>query len=296
MFDDWYSLQDDFLIYLEMELNRSPATITAYRKATTYFFNYLKQLDITDPSEVTSETIKDYIRYLVTERNYKPRSRAQALAALKSFFSYLELEGVVPRNPVVRIKSPKLGQPLPRYLTQEEVELMIETADDGTPRGKRNAALITCLFYTAGRLSEIVNLKLTDFDDDMESVMIHGKGDKFALLPVHPVLKETLTDYIKSYRKDNGSPYLFPGDKGVKIGKSTVGKIVANTAKQAGIEKQVSPHVLRHSLATCLAELDGVELIDIQHFLRHTKLSTTKIYLHTNLKHLKEAVEKLPAL
>jgi len=288
---------DNFLFYLSFELRRSQKTIGSYSKDTRYFFDYLGKMGIQDITGVNAQILSEYIQYLAAGKNYKPRSLARAIASLKALFEFLKSEEIIEDNPTVRLKSPRLPKSIPRYLSKTEVEKLITAADDGTDRGKRDAAMLTMLFYTGLRLSEIISLKLKDLAGDFSTVEVrHGKGDKYRILPLHPVLQTVLKYYLAEIRKGEDSPYLFPGVRGEKLAPATVRNIVYRTTKKADINKDVSPHVLRHSIATCLAQTDGVDILDISKFLGHSKLSTTKVYLHADLKHLRQAVERLPVI
>ncbi|MTV49891.1 tyrosine-type recombinase/integrase [Heliobacillus mobilis] len=287
----------DFLDYLEVELHRSPATILSYGKDLRYFSEYLRKQGIGSLSEITLPLLKDYIQYLSAKKRYKPRSLAHTIATFKTFFDFLVLEEILTENPAKRLAQPRIPHNLPRYLDQPEVEQLIESVDDGSMRGKRDRAILATMFYSGLRLAETVALQMDDVSLEEGTLEVqHGKGDKYRVVPIHPKLQAILRDYLDHIRPDTSSPYFFPGVRGHQLGKSTVRLIVYRAAKTSELHKSISPHVLRHSIASRLAQVDDVDILDISKFLGHSRLSTTKIYLHADLKHLREAIERLPVL
>jgi integrase/recombinase XerD len=264
---------------LETELKLrafSPQTITAYLYWNKQFLNFARK----EPEDVTEDDIKNYIAGLLS-RNVSGKSVVLIRAALK--FHYDEILG---KN-IVKLKSPKISKKLPVVLTKDEIKKMIDSA-----RNRKHKLMIMLLYSSGLRLSELLNLKVTDLEFGEKIGWVRsGKGAKDRLF----LLSERLIEELKDYLQDKkNSDYVFTGRNG-RMTPRNVQKIIKKIARDAGVEKDVHPHILRHSFGTHLLE-DGVDIRKIQELLGHANLSTTQIYTHVTSEELKKIKNPLDEL
>ena len=255
----------------------SNQTIRSYTLQVDLFSKFIKK----DLSKVTKDDIKNYLGYLISEKNLSPKSIALKKAALK--FLYHE---VLNKN-IVDFKTPKTQKKLPNFLTKEEVKLLIEKA------GTSKTRLIIKFLYSSGlRVSELCNLKISDLEITSKNGWVRkGKGSKDRMF----ILSDKLIEELKEYLKENkNKKYLFEGPKG-PLSSRNIQKIVQRAAKKANINKRVSPHVLRHSFATHLLD-NGTDIRIIQELLGHANLNTTQIYTHVSREQLKKIKNPLDLL
>ncbi|MFH1332188.1 MAG: site-specific tyrosine recombinase/integron integrase [archaeon] len=253
---------------LETELKLrgfSQQTIKTYIRHNKLFLDYVKK----EPSQVTEEDIKNYLAHAISDEKAAPRSIALKKAALKFLYDEMMRKGIV------NLKTPKIPKSSPSVLTKEEIKSLIEAA----PRDKTR--LIMELIYSSGlRVSECVTLKVNDLDLDGKIVRVKsGKGNKDRIT----ILSQTVVNGLRRYilTLDKNEQYLFPNSKGSNLSVRNIQKLVQKAASKAGIKKNVSPHVLRHSFATHLLE-GGTDIRLIQELLGHSQLSTTQIYTHVS--------------
>lgn len=287
---------EEFQGYLKAELNRPVATIEGYTKDLRIFLKYLDgngQGDI-PVEKITSGHLSDYLRYLTKEKNLRPNTVKRRLIALKSFFNFLVESEYLEQNPAADLPRPRLPQKHPRYLCKEEVEKMLATfPDDQSPSALRDKTALMCLYYTGVRAKELVGLKKEDIDFKEKMVAVKkGKGGRFRRVPLHPLLESQLKKYLaEAPGLVNG--YLFCNRQGLPISTDYVHHFVEECARTAGLKKKVTPHMLRHTFATHLYR-QGVNIFTLAKLLGHAELRSTSIYTHTDLEHLRQAVEKLP--
>lgn len=270
---------NDFLLYLEMDLNYSNNTIKTYENSLNQLSNHTNK----DLLKLTSKEIEDFLISI----DLNPSSISNYISGFKSFYNYYIKLGKIKNNPIDVVETPKLIKKLPNYLTTEEIDklLDIEVKDAFTARNKS----ILELLYSCGlRISELINLEFKNIDLNDCIVRVMGKGSKERIVPISDVAIKYLKIYVKDYRnalvKNEQNNYLYLNNHGKKMTRQGVFKMIKKITMEKNIKKDVSPHTLRHSIATHMLE-NGADLRIIQEFLGHTDISTTQIYTHlTNTK------------
>lgn len=284
-------LVSEYTSYLASEKMKSHNTINSYQSDILNYLYYLENVkNINDIKKVETSDIKDYLAYL-KKMGYSPSSTARSLSTLKSFYKFLTLEHFIKHNPTLTISAPKLDKKLPTVLSVEEVMQLLNSLNDSTAYNARNRAMIEVMYGTGLRVSELVNLKLNELHLTSKMISTTGKGSKERIVPINDYAAKVLRDYIINYRvelvknkKDNN--YLFLNNQGEALSRQSFFLILKKLAKDAGIEKEISPHTLRHSFATHLLEA-GTDLRYIQEMLGHEDISTTQIYTHLSKQKIK---------
>jgi integrase/recombinase XerD len=228
-------------------------------------------------------------------KEVEARSQARRISGLKSFFNFLVFENYIKRSPIDLIESPKLGRKLPTVLSLKEIEQLLDGIDLGHPQGHRNRAILETLYGSGLRVSELVDLKISDLYFDENMILITGKGDKQRLVPLGAFAKKFIQIYIQDVRVINkigkeDRDTLFLNRNGKKLTRAMIFTIVRLLAKTVGIEKKISPHTFRHSFATHLLE-NGADLRTIQTLMGHESITTTEVYIHLDTQHLSQVLE-----
>jgi integrase/recombinase XerD len=282
---------EQFFEMLLAERGAAKNTIEAYRRDLVAVAEYLlpQALDT-----ITSVGLTDYLSS-IAEEGMSPRTSSRRLSALRQYFGFLVQEGIRTDNPTIKIDRPKLGRPLPKYLTEFEVDALLTAARLQRGRHGRRLTLIVELLYATGlRISELVTLPASAAKAQ-DALIIYGKGGKERLVPLGRQAISAMQSYEKDrnsfYMSQGDSPWLFPSrGKGGHISRRRVGQMLDELAVEAGIEVQkVSPHVLRHAFATHLLH-NGADLRTVQELLGHEDLSTTEIYTHILDERMKSLV------
>lgn len=272
---------NDFLLYLEMDLNYSKNTINTYQNNLNILSNNINK----DLLKLNSKDIEHFISSL----NLESSSISNYLSSFKTFYNYYIKIGLLKENPVLLIDSPKLKKHLPTYLTIDEIDklLNIEIKDAFSARNK---SLLELLYATGLRISELINLEFKNIDLNDCIVRIMGKGSKERIVPINDTAIKYLKIYVKDYRhclvKKEQNNYVYLNNHGKKMTRQGVFKMLKKRTEEANIKKVVSPHTLRHSIATHMLE-NGADLRIIQEFLGHESISTTQIYTHLSNQKLK---------
>ncbi len=272
---------NDFLLYLEMDLNYSKNTINTYQNNLSILSNNINK----DLLKLSSKDIEHFISSL----NLESSSISNYLSSFKTFYNYYIKIGMLKENPILLIDSPKLKKHLPTYLTIDEIDklLNIEIKDAFSARNK---SLLELLYATGLRISELVNLEFKNIDLNDCIVRIMGKGSKERIVPINDTAIKYLKIYVKDYRhclvKKEQNNYVYLNNHGKKMTRQGVFKMLKKRTLEANIKKDVSPHTLRHSIATHMLE-NGADLRIIQEFLGHESISTTQIYTHLSNQKLK---------
>ena len=276
---------DDFINYLEYERNYSNNTIIAYKNNILQLINYLESININDIKSVKYETIRGYLSYL-HENKYKSKSISRMISSMRSFFKYLKVENVISNNPMTLISNPKLEKKLPKYLTINEVEKILNVPDMNDKIGIRDAFILELLYVSGIRVSELVNIKLNDIEESQRRIKILGKGNKERYVLYGSRCSELLKKYI-SVRSDflkYPNDYLILSKTGRKINTREIRNIINRIKTKAGVSISISPHTFRHTFATHMLN-EGADIRAVQELLGHENLSTTTIYTHlTNEK------------
>lgn len=285
-------LVNEFCAYLSSEKMKSTNTIDSYRSDIMNYLYYMENiLGISDIKKIKTENILGYLNYL-KKLGYKARSQSRALSALKSFYKFLNVEQIVDNNPVLTISAPKLDKKLPTVLSVEEVMRLLDSLNDDTPYNARNHAMIEVMYGTGLRVSELVNLKLSELHLTDKMISTVGKGSKERLVPINDYATKVLRNYLINYRplllkKGKDPNFVFLNNLGDPLSRQSFFLILKRLAKEANIEKEISPHTLRHSFATHLLEA-GTDLRYIQEMLGHEDISTTQIYTHLSKQKIKD--------
>ncbi len=278
---------DSFLDALWMERGLSDNTLQAYRSDLTAFARWLTS-NSCSLLEVQSTEI---LAYLAGQGTRSARTSARRLSSLRRLYEYLLREGEMTHDPVAGIDSPKVGRPLPKSLTEDEVEALINAPDHGTTLGMRDRAMLEVLYATGLRVSELIGLRLAQVNLRQGVVRVMGKGNKERLVPlgeeaVHWLEKYQLEARLKLF-KVQANDVLFPSSRGKLMTRQTFWYAIKRHSVVAGIRKPLSPHVLRHAFATHLLN-HGADLRVVQMLLGHSDISTTQIYTHVARERLKE--------
>ena len=280
---------DRFLDALWMEKGLSNNTLAAYRRDLSGFARWLQQETRGDLLQARREHLLAYLAERVGAAA-KPRTTARLLSSLRSFYQHAVREGLLKEDPSERIDAPKLGRSLPKSLTEDEVEALIEAPDTETVMGLRDRTMLELLYATGLRVSELVALRLPQVNLRQGVVRTLGKGSKERLVPMGEAAVDWLQSYLQQSRpellKGKHSETLFPSNRGSAMTRQAFWYLVKRHARQAGIHKAISPHVLRHSFATHLLN-HGADLRVVQMLLGHSDLSTTQIYTHVARERLK---------
>ncbi|CAK1223346.1 site-specific tyrosine recombinase XerD [Fructobacillus fructosus] len=283
----------DYLRVIRVERGLSANTITAYRQDLTTFSKFLDKQK-RDLGSVDHLLVLRFLNQLRTAGRANT-SIARMVTTLRKCFAYLKKEGVVAHDPMQTIKPPKKAQHLPAVLTINEVDDLLAVPDVEKPLGIRNKAMLELMYATGLRVSELVHLKLTDLHLDLAMLQTIGKGDKERIIPVGEVAIDWLKTYLRDSRpkllKGQQSEAVFLNDHGRPISRQGVWLLIKNLVKAAGIQKDVSPHTLRHSFATHILE-NGADLRIVQELLGHSDISTTQIYTHISKKRLTEVYDQ----
>lgn len=276
----------DFFSYLASEKGLSPNTLEAYQRDLKLFTAYLNNnLDV---QKITEQDILGFLEWMEHEL-YAASSRCRALVAIKVFFRFLRKEDLISVDITTYLDSPKLWQLLPNVLSQEEVEKLLKTPDVKSFIGVRDKAILEVLYASGLRVSELCSLNIHDIQADTLRVL--GKGRKERIVPIAKISVEAVDDYLANRGAgliDSLGEPLFVTSKGSRIGRITVWQRIKFYVKKAGIDKNISPHSLRHSFATHLLD-NGASLRVIQEMLGHADIGTTDRYTHLSTKHLIES-------
>lgn len=285
------SWTDLFLDYLTAERNDSPHTVVGYGRDIREFQAFLESLySSADWTRVRAEDVREWIIYLLDERNISPASVNVKLSALRSFYRYLRLTGYVSINPMEKIASLKTSRPLPYFVRESEMDRLLElTLEDRSLGGIRDRLVIMMLYETGIRRSELLGLKDSDVDTAAMQVKVTGKRNKQRIIPFGNELKEEIQAYLYSRESELGlkeAAAFFVTDNGMPLTDSLLSSIVKDNLSKVTTIKKKSPHVLRHSFATAMLN-NKADLTSIQKLLGHESVATTEIYTHVSFEELK---------
>lgn len=281
-----------FVNYLLIERGSSKNTVDSYQRDIKKYLNFLEKLSL-QATEVKEKDIEDFLNYLSEQEKLSQASIARIFSALKNFYSFLIEEGLCETSPLKHLRTPKSIKKLPDVLGQEEIKAIIECADPTDTLRVRDRAMLELLYASGLRVSELINLKISDIFLEDEFLRCVGKGNKERLVPMGKYAKQQIDLYLKNARpllkKSYDTEILFLNVRGNKLSRMGVWKIVNKYIKKAGITKRVKPHTFRHSFATHLLE-GGADLRVVQELLGHVSITTTEIYTHIDREKLREAI------
>lgn len=287
-------LIEHFADALWMERGLSANTLAAYQSDLRAFSGWLTREQGRGLAAARRSDLLDYLT-LLSRQGRKPRSSARLLSCLRQLYQYLLRQGTIVEDPSARVESPKLGRPLPKTLTEAEVEALLFAPDTGDPRGHRDRTMLEVLYATGLRVSELVGLTSEQVSLVQGVVRVTGKGGKERLVPLGEEAVSWLKDYMGGPRQDllggRLCGFLFPTRRSDYMTRQAFWQLVKRYALEAGIGKQLSPHTLRHAFATHLLN-HGADLRVVQMLLGHSDLSTTQIYTHVARERLKQVHAK----
>jgi integrase/recombinase XerD len=281
----------EYLSSLSLERNLSENTIASYKNDLTALNSFLSDSGITDPSGVTPKHLNEFF-VMLSKLGLSSRSSARYYSSLKGFFGYLFSNRYLEKNPMDKISAPKVNKSLPIVLNINEVESILSEPDVTTKLGLRDKSLLETFYACGLRVSELINLKISDLFLSEEMIRVFGKGSKERFVPIGSSAINWIGEYLKSSRpllekKAKSQHILFLNTRGTKLSRMGVWKIVSKYAELAGIKKEVHPHTFRHSFATHLLE-GGADLRAVQEMLGHVDISTTQIYTHIDRDYIKQ--------
>jgi len=285
-------LLQNFLEYISVEKGLSKNTRFSYARDIEKLFEFFAGQGM---NGIQAEE-KDLIAFIhgQSRLGLSARSLARLISSLKSFYSFLLLEGILTKNPTANLSAPKIWFTLPKFLTVEEVERLLEQPEDDDPRGCRDRAMLELLYATGLRVSELVSLKEKDVNLKSGFLICKGKGGKERIVPLGNSATQAVEKYLSEVRFQIGrtdSDVLFLTSRGNAFTRQGFWKMLKQYGHQAGLGKKISPHILRHTFATHLLER-GADLRSVQLMLGHSQITTTQIYTHVTRGHLRKVYEK----
>ncbi len=291
----WSAAIDDYISFLRAEKSLSENSVSAYRTDMEKLRVYADSIGV-EPESITHDHLQNFLAYL-HDLGLNKRSQSRILSGVRGFYKYLLIEEVIDSDPTELIESPKIGRKLPEFLTIAEIDAMEAAIDLSKSDGHRNKAIIETLYSCGLRVSELVNLKLTELFFDDGYIRVIGKGNKERLVPIgHKAIRD-INQYLQQRNDVNSrideeyKNIVFLNRWGRQLTREMVFTIIKKYAKLAGINKNISPHTLRHSFATHLVE-GGADLRAVQEMLGHESIQTTEIYTHLDREYLRETILK----
>ena len=292
---DWEDAIKGFNNFLRIEKSLSNNTVNAYTRDVISFVDYLDEnkKDLS-PLDIKRKDIQDFLIYLHRETPINETSQARRLSGLRAFYKYLLYEDKIDINPMDLIESPTITRKLPLVLSFEEIESIENIIDVSTPEGERNRAIIETLYACGLRVSELVNLKLSNLKFADGFILVRGKGDKQRIVPIGSYAIKLITLYVDGKRKHlplqkGHEDFVFLNRRGRQLTRAYIFTMIKEAVANAGIKKNISPHTFRHSFATHLLE-GGADLRAIQMMLGHESITTTEIYTHIDRQYLEDTI------
>lgn len=284
----WNEIMQDYRSYLRLERALSPNTVSSYISDISKFASAFPERAV---GTISDQDLMEFI-YRQAREGISVRSQSRLVSSLKSFFGFLETEGRIPCDPSATLTTPKLPRKIPTVLSVEEVVRIMDSVDLSEPEGHRNRAILELLYSCGLRVSELVNLKISDMFLNDGFIRVIGKGDKQRLVPIGDPAAKAIRLYLsetqRTYRSKNDD-ILFLNRRGGKMTREMIFLIVKRQCQAAGINKNISPHTFRHSFATHLVE-NGADLRAVQEMLGHESILTTEIYTHIDSKKWQESI------
>lgn len=283
-----------FKNYLKLERNQSDNTIEAYIRDVEKLMAFIEIKGITySITKITLQDLKNFLEYL-NEFDIAPSTQSRILSGIKSFYMYLILENIIDVDPTELLEKPKLGRKLPDVLTNDEIDILISNIDLSKPEGTRNKAIIETLYSCGLRVSELINLKLSELYFEEGYIKVTGKGNKQRLVPIGGVAEKYINIYRENIRNHMDIAYehediLFLNRRGKQLTRVMIFTIIKQLVEKSDLQKNISPHTFRHSFATELINR-GADLRAVQEMLGHVSITTTEIYTHLDTSFMKENI------
>ena len=292
---NWNESILDYSHYLKIERGLSSHTIQNYIRDVKKLISYIDKKKITcTPIEINEDLIQQFIYEIAKE--ISPRSQARIISGLRSYFDYLIFENYRESNPTDLIETPKIGVKLPDTLSEQEINSLISAIDLSKAEGERNRAMLETMYSCGLRVSELIDLKISDLFFDEGFIKIVGKGNKERFVPIHSSAQNYIMLYMNEIRshlsiKKGFEDTLFLNRRGKSLSRQMIFMILKALAIKINLNKKISPHTFRHSFATHLLK-NGADLRAIQQMLGHESITTTEVYVHLDTSYLKKIVEK----
>lgn len=293
---NWVESKKGYESFLRLEKSLSQNSISAYINDINKLISFLQaKYKELQPDKVKLQHLREFVEWM-SEKGVSPRTQARTISGIKSFYKYLLMEGDIENDPTTLLESPKIGRKLPDILSDQEINDLINAIDLSKPEGQRNKAMIETLYSCGLRVSELVNLKLSNLHFDQEFIKIEGKGDKERLVPISKQAIEDINKYLIGYRKrlkvdKDSENILFLNRRGKQLSRVMIFTIIKNLAQKINLKKNISPHTFRHSFASQLID-GGADLRAVQEMLGHESILTTEIYTHLDKDYLKDTVNR----
>jgi integrase/recombinase XerD len=285
----------EFTFYLKLERGLSGNSVEAYVNDVTKLLQYLELSNSTTPIEkVEIATLRNFITYL-NELGILPNTQARVVSGIKAYFGFLVIENIIEKNPTELLEAPKTTRKLPDVLSVEDINLLLSAIDLSQNQGLRNKAIIEALYGCGLRVTELVNLKISNLHIDSGYIIVVGKGNKERLIPIGAAASKSISDYINDVRnagkiKAGNEDYIFLNKFGTRLSRVSVFTTIKTLTERCQISKVISPHSFRHSFASHLIE-GGADLRAVQAMLGHVSITTTEIYTHVDKEYLQGVVK-----
>ena len=287
----WEAAASRYRTYIKLEKRLAQNSVESYMRDLRSFAHFILRMWDVPPQKVEPQMIERYMAWLF-DRGREKTSQARALSGVKSFFNFLMISDKIENSPAEFILSPKFGRQLPDILSTDEIDRIIATVDTSSVKGLRDSAMLELLYSCGLRVSELVSLKIQDLFFGEGYIRVIGKGDKQRLVPISATARERVHRYLdKRPETRSGEDALFLNNRGSRLTRVMVFTILKQAARNAGIEKRISPHTFRHSFATHLLE-GGASIRQVQEMLGHESILTTEIYTHLDSSHIRRTVEE----
>lgn len=291
---NWKAYIHGFKSFLQLERSLSGNSTEAYLHDVNKLIQFLeyKKYDLS-PKDIDLKHLQEFLKW-VTELGMSARTQARVISGIKSFYKYLLLENILNSDPTTLLEAPKLGRNLPDTLNLDDINNIIDAIDLSTPEGQRNKAMLETLYSCGLRVTELVNLRISNLYFNDEFIKVIGKGDKERLVPIGSVAVKQINIYKEQIRihvpvKKEYEDFLFLNRRGAKLTRVMIFTIIKQLAAKIGLKKHISPHTFRHSFATHLIE-GGADLRAVQEMLGHESITTTEIYTHLDREYLRSAI------
>lgn len=294
---DWNFILVEYKNYLKLEKNASPHTIDAYlndiQKLQVYAELQNPKLVLT---QIVRKNLEEFIAYLIENFSIQESTQARIISGIKSFFGFLVYQNYTQQNAAELIEAPKTIRKLPDTLSFEDIERILESIDVSTEQGTRDRAIIEVLYSCGLRVTELLQLKISEIQLEIEIIKVIGKGNKERIVPIGSDAIKYLKLYLVNYRRgksvlDKDKDFVFLNLRGTPLSRISVFNMIKKQASVVGIRKQISPHTFRHSFATHLVE-GGADLRAVQEMLGHVSITTTEIYTHLDNHFLRKTIEQ----
>ncbi|MBL7681956.1 MAG: site-specific tyrosine recombinase XerD [Flavipsychrobacter sp.] len=292
----WEAYLKGFKAYLQLERSMSDNTVEAYLHDAAMLSDFMQTTEHNAALEdITLTHLQSFLAY-INELELSAGTQARVISGIKSFYRYLLLEEVIKNDPTELLEAPKLKRALPEFLSVDEVELLLGAIDHSTPEGQRNRAMLETMYSCGLRVSEVINLQLSNLYLDVGFIRVIGKGNKERLVPIGETAAKQVKlykDHVRSFVniKPGNEDIVFLNRRGSALSRVMVFLILKDLTIKSGIKKNIHPHTLRHSFATHLVEA-GADLRAVQEMMGHKSITTTEIYTHLDRTYLRQTLEK----